>query len=138
MEIVTFFIHGILLRGPLKALKRIFKVNLGASLVVGTRFSSRFPVFSPKFLPKHSQTPPQHPQTPPQTPPERARYFFNLISGLSNFRVFRGGIREVFGGVLTCFSSSFLSISRANFRSNRVPTTKEAPKLTLKILLRAL
>ena len=64
--------------------------------------------------------------------------FFHSGWFISNFRFFGGGIREVFGGVLICFSSSFPSISLAHFRSNRVPTTKEAPKLTLKILLRAL
>ena len=53
---------------------------------------------------------------------------------ISNFRVFRGGFREVFWDVLNCLSSSSPSISRANFRSNRVPTTKEAPKLILKFL----
>ena len=31
---------------------------------------------------------------------------------INNFRFFGGGIRGVFGGVLTCFSSSLLSIFR--------------------------
>mgnify|MGYP006126965131 CR=1 FL=1 len=39
---------------------------------------------------------------------------------ISNFRVFGGSFREVFWKVLTCFSDSFRTIFRTNFRSKRV------------------
>ena len=49
----------------------------------------------------------------------------NLFMGLAgwlinNFQVSGGSFREVFWKVLTCFSDSFRTIFRTNFRSKRV------------------
>ena len=49
---------------------------------------------------------------------------------INNFRVFGGSFREVFWKVLTCFSESFRSISRTNFRS-------KTPENSIKIHLKA-
>ena len=81
-------------------------------------------------------------QTSPKPPPKSRKLQTNQSDRahwfISNFWFFGEGFREVFWGVLTCFSDSLLYIFRVNVRSTIPSYYYQTLLFTSKLLFRAL
>ena len=94
---------------------------------------SRFTLFDRKIVRKIDRKLPENhfknlQNTSLKLLPNTRKLLINPGWLISNFRVFGGSFREAFWRVLTCFSESFRSIFRTNFRSNRVNRERSVPR----------